>query len=851
MNRLTERGVSLNVAVGAVAIAMTFIVAFAGSMPQMVFADDSIGIADESKRAWTQGDGEHVKAKDLYATERVAFTLPVEDPDGNALDGINFQIWNATTQTNEAEVTSANGQISLSLINGHNYIFFPMDTKWQGKTYVWVRDGKLVSTKSLDYDTKTWSYPAVDSIKLTARSTELTNVSDARRHTFRWNLMSKLTDIAIYPKSVKFVSPLETVEGKTYTYSSGSTTVTANLLEDVDYMIVYDGGNTAFTVAALPVTYKDKSEYPDSVRDIWPLDSTYDHRCCQAVRYFNLITPSEAANSLNTIQTADGKTSIRGMDFIDENSGRYPYVHCKDVSGSYASLGLKGYQAFSILAENTARSETMKMAGIDFEITQVIDDGKNVKAVYEVKDGQLEEVKSFNQSGNSVTFTTDTLSIYPVVFEYSDTVAKPQTVSIRAIDQSGIAVSGITPKFVGNSDTYTANATNTYGESTFNCSQMAAGTYKVEISSTDGSTLISADDLVIVAEGGSNYVSSPSGALTITVAVPVNNKVLNVKAVDYKGNAVQSASFKLVPSASNKQHKTTQYFASKTAMTGLTSFNVTSILPDGGVESWTLTTTKVEDGEAESSAPIRNELTIQIDMNGIVDYQSTYTVEMKSSAMLTLNMNGHGVNRYSRVYIYDKIAKPTDPSATGYTFGGWYKEAACTNDWNFDVDTVQGDTVLYAKWTKAGDTTPTPDSQTKTIKMYRFYNQWSGEHFFTGSDVEKATLEKQGWTYESIGWYAPEKSNTPVYRMYNSYAEGGDHHYTTSAKERDMLVAAGWTDEGIAWYSDDAKGVAIYCQYNPYEFAHNHNYTSSVKEKDWLVGQGWNDEDIKWYGVKA
>ena len=46
-----------------------------------------------------------------------------------------------------------------------------------------------------------------------------------------------------------------------------------------------------------------------------------------------------------------------------------------------------------------------------------------------------------------------------------------------------------------------------------------------------------------------------------------------------------------------------------------------------------------------------------------------------------------------------KVTKPTDPSETGYTFGGWYKESGCTNAWNFDTDTVSGDRTLYAKWT--------------------------------------------------------------------------------------------------------------------------------------------------------
>ena len=55
---------------------------------------------------------------------------------------------------------------------------------------------------------------------------------------------------------------------------------------------------------------------------------------------------------------------------------------------------------------------------------------------------------------------------------------------------------------------------------------------------------------------------------------------------------------------------------------------------------------------------------------------------------------------------------PYEPIREGYTFGGWYKEAACTNEWNFDEDRLpqaeydgEGnlqfvETKLYAKWIK-------------------------------------------------------------------------------------------------------------------------------------------------------
>ena len=51
------------------------------------------------------------------------------------------------------------------------------------------------------------------------------------------------------------------------------------------------------------------------------------------------------------------------------------------------------------------------------------------------------------------------------------------------------------------------------------------------------------------------------------------------------------------------------------------------------------------------------------------------------------------------VLVGAKISAPTTPTASGYTFIGWYKDAACTSAWNFASDIVTKDTTLYAKWT--------------------------------------------------------------------------------------------------------------------------------------------------------
>ena len=146
--------------------------------------------------------------------------------------------------------------------------------------------------------------------------------------------------------------------------------------------------------------------------------------------------------------------------------------------------------------------------------------------------------------------------------------------------------------------------------------------------------------------------------------------------------------------------------------------------------------------------------------------------------------------------------------------------------------------------------TPTPTPvPVKAIAMHRLYNPNSYEHFYTGNAKEKDVLVSIGWKYEGIGWYAPETSNTPVYRLYNPN-NGGDHHYTKNKKEYDALVKAGWIGEDIRWFSDDKETVPVYREYNTGLAIRNHNYTANKKEHDALISFGWKDEGIGWYGVK-
>ena len=146
---------------------------------------------------------------------------------------------------------------------------------------------------------------------------------------------------------------------------------------------------------------------------------------------------------------------------------------------------------------------------------------------------------------------------------------------------------------------------------------------------------------------------------------------------------------------------------------------------------------------------------------------------------------------------------------------------------------------------------PTPEPEVETAEMYRLYNQWTGEHFYTASANERDVLVSVGWTFEGIGWYAPAEGDE-VMRLYNPFVAGGDHHYTLDANEYKELQELGWKGEGLGWYSadKDAEGaVPLYRQYNPYAETGTHNYTPDKNENDTLVELGWKAEGIAWYGV--
>ncbi|GHV70085.1 hypothetical protein AGMMS49928_16280 [Spirochaetia bacterium] len=113
---------------------------------------------------------------------------------------------------------------------------------------------------------------------------------------------------------------------------------------------------------------------------------------------------------------------------------------------------------------------------------------------------------------------------------------------------------------------------------------------------------------------------------------------------------------------------------------------------------------------------------------------------------VTFDKRGHGTTTpgVQTVNHGDHVSDPGNLTQTGYTFGGWYKEAACTTPWNFGSDTVTAVTIIYAKWTVI--------SYTITYHLDSGTNNAANPANYT---IESAAtlLAPTKTDYEFDGWY--------------------------------------------------------------------------------------------------
>ena len=133
----------------------------------------------------------------------------------------------------------------------------------------------------------------------------------------------------------------------------------------------------------------------------------------------------------------------------------------------------------------------------------------------------------------------------------------------------------------------------------------------------------------------------------------------------------------------------------------------------------------------------------------------------------------------------------------------------------------------------------------QVVHMFRMYNPNTGEHFYTGSPVERDNLIAVGWQYEGVGFTFPANTGVPVHRLFQPST--GEHLYTMDENEKDTLMAAGWNYEGVAFNSAYDTEAVQHRLHNPNATVGAYHFTFSAEEKQNLIDAGWEYQGIGWY----
>lgn len=123
--------------------------------------------------------------------------------------------------------------------------------------------------------------------------------------------------------------------------------------------------------------------------------------------------------------------------------------------------------------------------------------------------------------------------------------------------------------------------------------------------------------------------------------------------------------------------------------------------------------------------------------------------------------------------VYCTAVKPTDPTRTGYTFGGWYTDAACTDGNEFDFTAqIRANTTLYAKWTA------------NTYNVAYHLTNPDGSAYVPAEAVTKYTYgqgltlpapAQEGYTF--YGWYGNSSYTGTTYTSVAKTATGDKEYY--------------------------------------------------------------------------
>lgn len=287
---------------------------------------------------------------------------------------------------------------------------------------------------------------------------------------------------------------------------------------------------------------------------------------------------------------------------------------------------------------------------------------------------------------------------------------------------------------------------------------------------TAGATV---EDAVLERGGTNGYTVSPAIGTELEAGDTEVTVSYKGKTDKFTVTAVARAMTKLTVSGTPAE----QYLGSKVNTTGLTfmahfnddteepvapaniKFTCPALNDDGNF---------AVDGEGKVVTATYNdeECTFIVEVKNITKYLVHFDVNIPGTGKVA-----NGMPSDQTITHGDPVDEPAaNPTLKGYTFGGWYKEAACTTAWNFS-EGVTGNKTIYAKWnSKTYTIIYSVDGLTNVLT--------NGSYSATANVYPEQGLEKPAAKtgHEFVGWCFDlnDEEETPFKRMTYARIPAGD-----------------------------------------------------------------------------
>ena len=202
-------------------------------------------------------------------------------------------------------------------------------------------------------------------------------------------------------------------------------------------------------------------------------------------------------------------------------------------------------------------------------------------------------------------------------------------------------------------------------------------------------------------------------------------------------------------------------------------------------------------------------------VSGDAEYVAQFSETIRQYT-ISFNANGHGTAPESQVLNYGAaVVEPDAPTATGWTFGGWFQEAACTNQWIFGTYYVVEDVELFAKWTQNSW------ALTWNANGGVLSGEYTNGQVLYGAAITAPTATRTG--YDFAGWDNPVPATMP---------------------DNALSFTAQWTIHtysNLTFTSEDENKGTVSVTGEKAEYQYGDQVTITATANDGYTFTGWSD----------